>query len=184
MTWLLTAHSPPSVVLPTVHGCDYAPQKFPFFCVTLYFYSKRSTHMERILSDGEISKVVSYTGQRNFLARCFCIAQHVCEKCITMRVYIPILKLRKEVPWMVGIRRSRLATFPSYSSSYLNQRKALVASQDHHVVMTANIPVNRKAGPLEGTVRTSNIPRGKSVSSLIKWRGKEQSICLFSMAFV
>ena len=39
--WLLMARlsvalGPCSAVLPTVHGCHYAFQKFPFFCVTLY----------------------------------------------------------------------------------------------------------------------------------------------------
>jgi hypothetical protein len=33
---LSLAQGPCSTVLPTVHGCHYAFQKFPFFCVTLY----------------------------------------------------------------------------------------------------------------------------------------------------
>ena len=36
MLRLYVAQGPCSAVLPTVHGCHYAFQKFPFFCVTLY----------------------------------------------------------------------------------------------------------------------------------------------------
>jgi hypothetical protein len=36
MARLSVAQVPCSAVLPTVHGCHYAFQKFPFFCVTLY----------------------------------------------------------------------------------------------------------------------------------------------------
>jgi len=36
MARLSVAQGPCSAVLPTVHGCHYAFQKFPFFCVTLY----------------------------------------------------------------------------------------------------------------------------------------------------
>jgi len=35
---LSVAQGPCSAVLPTVHGCHYAFQKFPFFCVTLYMW--------------------------------------------------------------------------------------------------------------------------------------------------
>ena len=34
----LLAQGPCSAVVPTVHGCHYAFQKFPFFCVTLYMF--------------------------------------------------------------------------------------------------------------------------------------------------
>jgi len=37
MARLSVAQGPCSAVLPTVHGCHYAFQKFPVFCVTLYF---------------------------------------------------------------------------------------------------------------------------------------------------
>jgi len=37
MASLSVAQGPCSAVLPTVHDCHYAFQKFPFFCVTLYF---------------------------------------------------------------------------------------------------------------------------------------------------
>jgi len=36
MASLSVAQGPCSAVLPTVHDCHYAFQKFPFFCVTLY----------------------------------------------------------------------------------------------------------------------------------------------------
>jgi len=36
MTRLSVAQGPCSSVLPTVHGCHYAFQNFPFFCVILY----------------------------------------------------------------------------------------------------------------------------------------------------
>ena len=36
MARLSVAQGPCSAVLPTVNGCHYAFQKFPFFCVTLY----------------------------------------------------------------------------------------------------------------------------------------------------
>jgi len=36
MARLSVAQGSCSAVLPTVHGCHYAFQKFPFFCVTLY----------------------------------------------------------------------------------------------------------------------------------------------------
>ena len=36
MASLSVAQGPCSAVLPTVHGCHYAFQKFPFFCVTMY----------------------------------------------------------------------------------------------------------------------------------------------------
>jgi hypothetical protein len=71
---------------------------------------------------------------------------------MAMRIYITILKLRKEIPWMVGMRRLRLATFrllllsPPTPSGSINQPKVLVAGQSRLVVITANIPVNRKYG--------------------------------------
>jgi len=36
MVRLSVAQGPCSAVLSTVHGCHYAFQKYPFFCVTLY----------------------------------------------------------------------------------------------------------------------------------------------------
>ena len=43
MARLSVAQGPCSVVLLTVHGCHYAFQMFPFFCVTLYIHKKKTS---------------------------------------------------------------------------------------------------------------------------------------------
>jgi len=49
LVWLSVAQGPCSTVLPTVHGCHYAFQKFPFFgvilCVYIYVYIYTYTHL-------------------------------------------------------------------------------------------------------------------------------------------
>ena len=46
MATLSVAQGPCSAVLPTLHGCHYAFQKFPFFCVTLYVPESVQTDRE------------------------------------------------------------------------------------------------------------------------------------------
>jgi hypothetical protein len=52
MARLSVAQGPCSAVLPTVHGCQYAFQKSPFFCVTLYLSQANLLEYVRNLQQG------------------------------------------------------------------------------------------------------------------------------------
>jgi hypothetical protein len=85
------------------------------------------------------------------------------------------------------MRRLRLVTFrllllsPPTPSGTIRRPKALVAAQGRHI--TANIPVNRKDGRLEGTVSKSGNPGGRIVT-VYDGRGKGAVDVFPPMAFV
>jgi hypothetical protein len=49
-------------VLPTVHGCHYAPQKFPFFCVTLYYQQSDVTEMNALSQTLKMRQCAALSG--------------------------------------------------------------------------------------------------------------------------